>query len=182
MVGLAREAVKRCGLPPPIGPKYPSTMTGSCPLCAILAGRTSTPGGIIHEDGLWLVVHHPGPQTDPGELFVILRRHDESASRLTSAEVSALGPLLRAGVAAIERIIRPERVYVASFNERVRHLHFYLLPRTRAMPAGHVASDLYRRGRGVLRRCGIARNPSPEARAQAAQRIRDEDVWRLLRD
>jgi hypothetical protein len=85
-------------------------------------------------------------------------------------------------VAAVERIIRPERVYVASYNERVRHLHFYLLPRTRAMPAGHVTSDLFRRARGTLRRWGVVWSPSPEDRARATQRIRDEDVWRRLRD
>ena len=157
-------------------------MNGSCPRCTIIDGSSRTPGGIIHDDGLWLVVHHPGRESDPGELFVILRRHHESMAGLTAAEASALGPILRAGVTAIERIVRPERVYVASFNERVRHLHFYLLPRTGAMPAGHVLADLYRRGRSILRGWGLARNPADEARAQAAQRIRDEDVWRRLRD
>ena len=87
---------------------------------------------------------------------MVLRRHAESMSALTGAEASALGPILRAGVTAIERIVKPERVYVASFNERVRHLHFYLLARTGAMPAGHVTSDLFRRGRGILRKWGIA--------------------------
>ena len=157
-------------------------MTSPCPRCAIVDGTSRTPGGIIHDDGLWLVVHHPGDESDAGELFVILRRHDESMSGLTGREASALGPILRAGVTAIERIVRPERVYVASFNERVRHLHFYLLPRTRAMPAGHVAADLFRRGRGILRGWGIARKPPEEARAQTAERIRDEDVWQRLRD
>jgi diadenosine tetraphosphate (Ap4A) HIT family hydrolase len=157
-------------------------MNESCPRCVIVEGGSSPPGGVIHDDGLWLVVHHPGPESDPGELFVILRRHHESMAGLTGAEASALGPILRAGVTAIERIVRPERVYVVSFNERVRHLHYYLIPRTRAMPAGHVTSDLFRRGRGLLRGLGIAHKPPPDARAQAAARIRDEDVWRHLRD
>jgi diadenosine tetraphosphate (Ap4A) HIT family hydrolase len=155
-------------------------MTDSCPRCDVAAGRSNTPGGVIHDDGLWLVVHHPGPTTDPGELLVMLRRHEESLARLTDAETAALGPILRAGIVAIERVVRPERVYVASFNERVRHVHFFLLPRTSAMPSGHVTSDLFRRVRGLFRGWRIARNPTAEARAQAAQRIRDEDVWRRL--
>lgn len=182
MVGPASGGVKQGGLPTPLGPWYPSTMNGSCPRCAIVDGRSRTPGGIIHDDGLWLVVHHPGPESDPGELFVILRRHDETMAGLTGAEAAALGPILRAGVTAIERTIRPDRVYVASYNERVRHLHYYLLPRTGAMPAGHVGSDLFRRGRGILREWGIARKLPAEALVQAAERIRDEDVWRQLRD
>ncbi len=157
-------------------------MPESCPRCATVAGRSTTPGGVIHDDGLWLVVHHPGPETDPGEVLVMLRRHEESIAGLTGAEASALGPLIRATVTAIERVVKPERVYVASFNERVRHVHFYLLPRSKALPAGHVTSDLFRRARGVLRAWGIARNPSAEARAEAARRIRDEDVWRRLLD
>jgi diadenosine tetraphosphate (Ap4A) HIT family hydrolase len=157
-------------------------MTETCPLCAIVAGPTSTPGGIIHDDECWVVVHHPGPQSDPGELFVILRRHAESVGALTAHEAASLGPLLRAGVRAIERVVAPERVYTASYNERVRHVHFYLLPRTSALPAGHVASDLFRRGRGLLRGWGLASTPSAAARGDAAERIRGEDVWRTLHD
>jgi diadenosine tetraphosphate (Ap4A) HIT family hydrolase len=157
-------------------------MNGSCPRCAIIDGRSPTPGGTIYDDGLWVVVQHPGQESDPGELFVVLRRHAESMAALTGAEASALGPILRAGVTAIERVVKPERVYVASFNERVRHLHFYLLARTGAMPAGHVTSDLFRRGRGILRKWGIAPRPSVEERAGTVERIREEDVWRRLRD
>lgn len=157
-------------------------MPDSCKLCALVAGRALAPGGMIHDDGLWVVVHHPGPHTDPGELFVILRRHSESVGALTPAEAGALGPLLRAGVSAIERVVQPERVYAASYNERVRHVHFYLLPRSRVMPAGHIVSDLFRRVRSVLRHWGIARNPTTDDREQAAERIRSEDVWRRLHD
>jgi diadenosine tetraphosphate (Ap4A) HIT family hydrolase len=157
-------------------------MSDSCPHCDTVAGRTTTPGGVIHDDGLWLVAHHPGPYADPGELLVICRRHSESLAQLTPAEASALGPLLRAGAAAIERVARPERVYAASYNERVRHVHFFLLPRTSRLPAGHVTSDLYRRGRGLLRGWHIVPNPPASARAEAAERIRGEDVWRRLHD
>jgi diadenosine tetraphosphate (Ap4A) HIT family hydrolase len=157
-------------------------MTDSCPRCAIVAGRISPAGGVIHDDGLWRVVHHPGTTSDPGELLVVLRRHEEAIAALTDAETDALGPILRAGTRAIERVVRPERVYVASFNERIRHVHFFLLPRTSAMPSGHVTSDLFRRARGVLRGLKVAPNPTNAARARAAERIRDEDVWPRLRD
>jgi diadenosine tetraphosphate (Ap4A) HIT family hydrolase len=156
-------------------------MTDSCPRCDIVAGRLIPAGGVIHDDGLWRVVHHPGATSDPGELLIVLRRHEEAIAALTDPETESLGPILRAGTRAIERVVRPERVYVASFNERIRHVHFFLLPRTRAMPSGHVTSDLFRRARGVLRGFKIARNPTDEARARAAERIRDEDVWPPLR-
>ncbi len=145
-----------------------------CSACAEIAGEVSAPGGIIHDDGLWLVSHHTGPFTDPGELIVKTRRHCESLSQLTPAEAESLGPVLRAGVRALERVVVAERIYAVSFNERVRHLHFLLLPRTAAMPRGHVISDLYRRARNLLRRLGVLRNPTTEDRADAAMRIRQE--------
>ena len=115
-----------------------------------------------------IVSHHTGPFTDPGELIVKTRRHCESLAELTPAEADALGPLLRAGVGALERVVVAERIYAVSFNERIRHVHFLLLPRTAAMPRGHVISDLYRRARNLLRKIGLLRNPTAEARAEAA--------------
>jgi diadenosine tetraphosphate (Ap4A) HIT family hydrolase len=150
----------------------PSARASGCSACAEVAGEVSAPGNVILDDGLWFVSHHTGPYTDPGELIVKTRRHCESLAELTPAEAAALGPLLRAAVAALEQVIDAERIYAVSFNERVRHVHFLLLPRTAAMPRGHVVSDLYRRARNLLRRVGLLRNPSPAARADAAERIR----------
>ncbi len=147
---------------------------GTCSACAEIAGEISAPGGVIVDDGLWRVSHHTGPYTDPGELIVKTRRHCESLSGLTAEEAAALGPLLHAAVRALERTVTAERIYALSFNERVRHLHFLLLPRTAAMPPGHVVSDLYRRVRNLLRRLGVARNPTAAERAAAAERVRTE--------
>jgi diadenosine tetraphosphate (Ap4A) HIT family hydrolase len=149
----------------------------SCSVCAELAGRITAPGGVVYRNDWWEVAHHTGAQTDPGELIVKLRRHAESLSELTPAESAGLGPVLRAAVAAVERVVRPERVYVASYGERVRHVHFFLLPRTTSLPAGHVTSDLYRRARTLLRRLGVLPNPPVAARADAAARLRDDDAW-----
>lgn len=146
----------------------------ACPICAELTGATEPPpGGTIFDDGRWVVTHHPKPYADPGELIVKSRRHCESLGELTPDEAAALGPVLRAAVHAIETVVRPERVYAACFGERVRHVHFYLLPRTRAMPAGHVKSDLHRNARMLLRQAGLLPDPGREARGLAAARIRE---------
>lgn len=145
-----------------------------CSACTEIAGGLSAPGGIIFDDGLWFVSHHTGPYTDPGELIAKTRRHCESLSELTTAEAAALGPLLRACIGALSSAVASERIYAVSFNERVRHVHFLLLPRTAAMPRGHVISDIYRRVRSVLRRVGLVRNPTLEERAAVAVRIRHE--------
>jgi diadenosine tetraphosphate (Ap4A) HIT family hydrolase len=138
-----------------------------------MAGSVQAPGGVILDDGLWYVSHHTGRFTDPGELIVKTRRHCESLAELTAAEADALGPVLRAGVRALERVVVAERIYAVSFNERIRHVHFLLLPRTASMPRGHVISDLYRRARNLFRRLGVLPNPTAGARAEAAGRVRE---------
>lgn len=146
----------------------------TCSLCDEIAGRAPTPGGIIFDDGLWVVTHHRSPYTDPGELIVQTKRHCESMADLTAAEAGALGPVLRAAVQLVERLVAPERVYVASYSERVPHVHYFILPRTAALPKGHVLSDLYRQGRNRLRKLGLLKNPSPESRVRMAERMRAE--------
>jgi diadenosine tetraphosphate (Ap4A) HIT family hydrolase len=139
-----------------------------------VAGEISAPGGIILDTGLWFISHHTGPFTDPGELIVKTRRHCESLAELTHEEADSLGPVLRSAVLALERVVVAERIYTMSFNERLRHVHFLLLPRTAAMPRGHVISDLYRRARNQLRQIGVVRNPTAAERAAVAARIRQE--------
>jgi len=150
------------------------SLAQGCSACLEVAGTVSAPGEVILDDGLWFVSHHTGPYTDPGELIVKTRRHCESLGDLTPEEAAALGPLLRAAVRALERVTMAERIYAVSFNERLRHLHFLLLPRTATMPRGHVISDLYRRARTLLRRFGVVRNPTTADRAEAARRVRKE--------
>jgi diadenosine tetraphosphate (Ap4A) HIT family hydrolase len=152
------------------------TPARGCSACAEVAGDLSAPGGVIIDDGLWYISHHTGPYTDPGELIVKTRRHCESLAELTPEEAQSLGPLLRAAVRALERVVTAERIYAVSFNERIRHVHFLLLPRTAAMPRGHVISDIYRRARNALRKVGLLRNPTAASRADAADRVRQE--WR----
>jgi diadenosine tetraphosphate (Ap4A) HIT family hydrolase len=142
-----------------------------CSSCAEISA-ISAPGGVVFEDGLWIVSHHANPFSDPGELIVRTRRHCESLSELSAPESLALGPILQAGVSSLERVTGAERVYAMSFNERVRHVHFLLLPRAAGMPRGHIVSDLYRRARNLLRRAGVLQNPSRQERAYAAEQVR----------
>ena len=145
-----------------------------CSACAEVQGRVVAPGGVIFDNGLWFVSHHTGRFTDPGELIVKTRRHCESLSELTKEEAESLGTVLWSAVQALERVVPADRIYAVSFNERIRHLHFLLLPRTAQMPHGHVLSDLYRRARNLLRRFGVARNPTFGERANAADRIQQQ--------
>jgi diadenosine tetraphosphate (Ap4A) HIT family hydrolase len=66
----------------------------------------------------------------PGYLIVSPRDAVESLLQLNSAALAALGPTLAMTTAAIEAVVRPQRVYCALFSEETRTVHFHLFPRT----------------------------------------------------
>lgn len=55
----------------------------------------------------------------------------DSLSEMSSSALASLGPALSAVMAAIEAVVRPQRVYCALFSEEVRAIHFHLFPRTK---------------------------------------------------
>jgi diadenosine tetraphosphate (Ap4A) HIT family hydrolase len=87
------------------------------------------------DDGLWVVDHSTSPVLLPGFLIVKPKRHVESIGELTVDEASSLGPLLTRAVAAVSGALGAERVYVTSFGEVFRHVHWYIVPRYAGMPA-----------------------------------------------
>jgi diadenosine tetraphosphate (Ap4A) HIT family hydrolase len=49
---------------------------------------------------------------------------------MNSAALASLGATLAVAAAAIEAVLRPERVYCALFSEQTDKVHFHLFPRT----------------------------------------------------
>jgi diadenosine tetraphosphate (Ap4A) HIT family hydrolase len=88
----------------------------------------------VHEDEYWHVDHAISPPFSKGWLIVKPKRHVESVGDLSAEEAASLGPLLKRVCAAVERALGAERVYVCSFGEEVRHVHFHVVPRTQEMP------------------------------------------------
>ena len=155
--------------------------TEYCSVCEELAGHIQAPGGVVYRDAWWEVAHHTGAWTDPGELIVKARRHVASMSALTSAEAASLGPSPSAAVGAIERVVRPERVYVASYNERVRHVHFFLLPRTDEPPCRpRPVRCLPSRPKSAPKVADRVPTPRRRPGRTAAARIRSDDAWKPL--
>ena len=126
-----------------------------CFSCQVIAGNVSQPGGILFENEYWTVRSRSHPVFIPGYLFIILKRHCENITQLTKEEADALGPTIKRTCEAIEHVISPERIYVASYGEGVKHIHFHITPRTASMPAGNGAVFLYHRWRELLYRLGM---------------------------
>jgi diadenosine tetraphosphate (Ap4A) HIT family hydrolase len=59
---------------------------------------------------------------------------------MNPAALAALGPTLAMTTAAIEAIVRPQRVYCALFSEETRAVHFHLFPRTEWLTSKYFAA------------------------------------------
>jgi diadenosine tetraphosphate (Ap4A) HIT family hydrolase len=107
-----------------------------CLSCDILAGRRAVPGGLIYQDEHWFVSSVVEPVVWPGFLVIVLKRHCEHVAELTAAEAGALGPLIQTTCRALTAVLRPAKVYVCSFGDGVKHIHFWALPRPAHMRPG----------------------------------------------
>jgi len=73
----------------------------------------------------------------PGYLVLRVRTGAESFGDLSTKGAQRLGGLLASAAAAIETVVRADRVYCLSFCEVDRALHFHLFPRTAELLAAY---------------------------------------------
>jgi diadenosine tetraphosphate (Ap4A) HIT family hydrolase len=129
-----------------------------CLSCDIVAGKRASPGGTIYEDEHWHVDSVAGPVYWPGFLIVKLKRHCEHLAELTPEEAAALGPMIQTTCAALTAVLKPAKVYVCSFGDGVKHVHFWVLPRPPRMRPGMHWVMFHLDLRGLLtRRFGVNR-------------------------
>lgn len=100
--------------------------------CSFNNRELTAPGGTLLETDFWVLEHSADIQL-PGLLILKTRRHLENVSRLSREEAMELGPLIKRAASACQKATGADRIYVLSFGETVRHVHFWLLPRTSAI-------------------------------------------------
>jgi ATP adenylyltransferase len=103
-----------------------------CLGCDLLAGRTSLPGGIVHETDSWVVNHVVGCM-NLGTLILSPRHHVVAVADLSDDAASELGPLLRSTARVVELLCKPEQTYVALWSHGAsarKHLHIAVQPVT----------------------------------------------------
>ena len=84
---------------------------------------------MIHDDGDFFI-EASRECAVPGYLVLRLKGGETSLAELSPAQAQALGRLLARAARAVERAAGADRVYVLSFCEVDRRLHFHLFPRT----------------------------------------------------
>lgn len=104
--------------------------------CDIIAGKRTVPGGVIYEDAYWHVDSVTSPVYWQGFLIIKLKRHCEHLAELTPEEANALGPVIQRTCLALTKVLKPAKVYVCSFGDGIKHIHFWVLPRPQGMRPG----------------------------------------------
>jgi diadenosine tetraphosphate (Ap4A) HIT family hydrolase len=111
-------------------------LISGCISCDILAGKITVPGEVIYENEYWHVDSVTSSVYWQGFLIVKLKRHCEQIADLTIEETETLGPVLQATCAALMEELKPAKVYVYSFGDGIKHIHFWVLPRYPNMRPG----------------------------------------------
>jgi diadenosine tetraphosphate (Ap4A) HIT family hydrolase len=116
--------------------KPSGTWVSGCMSCDIVAGKRSSPGGVIYEDEYWHVDSIVPPVFWRGFLIIKLKRHCEHLAALTPEEAAALGPIIQTTCGALAEVVKPAKIYVCSFGDGVKHIHYWVLPRPPEMRPG----------------------------------------------
>jgi|GEM_PF-4924933 len=102
----------------------------NCLACKTNAGIVKPPGGAILMTDSWRLEHALLPAV-AGRLILKASSHREGDS---TRSMSLEGADIRwLAICAIKAVVRPVRVYEASFCEDVAHAHYHLLPRMEYM-------------------------------------------------
>ncbi len=133
-----------------------------CLACDLVEGRRIAPGGIIFENEHWQVDHVNHPVLLKGMLIVRLKRHCEVFATITRAEATSLGETLQRASAGLHALLQPERIYIGLFGESLRHVHFFVIPRMRGMPAGSWGTFTWLRLQGVLHQLKLRKPYLPD--------------------
>lgn len=113
-------------------------MSSNCLSCDVRDGKVKTPGGILFENELITITHSIPPAQCRGFLIVQPKRHTEHLDELTDEEGLAIARGIGIASKSLKKVLSPEKVYTCSFGESVKHVHFYVIPRSKEMPASGV--------------------------------------------
>ena len=151
----------------------------SCTSCEILSGKRTSPGGTIYENDHWHVDSIQPPVVWKGFLIVKLKRHCEHIAGLTPGESLSLGPTLQKTCTALSDVLQPAKIYVCSFGDGVKHIHFWILPRPVEMSPGmHTVMRHLDVRTGLTRLLGMKRWIVPETEiVQMAGQLKNHPAY-----
>jgi len=103
----------------------------SCIFCSIVEG--TLPSYKIYEDNCFLVILDRFPAT-PGEVLILLKRHEEGIEELDYEESTTLMPLIQRICKKMKKALNPAGINILQNNgkaagQEIMHYHLHIIPR-----------------------------------------------------
>ena len=105
-----------------------------CGICQMVARESEILGGVVFENDLWMLLHHPPPYGVPGWMLLLTKRHVQGPAHFSDEEAANFGPALRHFERVLEEVTGALRVYTAAMGESVPHFHGHMVPRYAQTP------------------------------------------------
>lgn len=109
-----------------------AVVAGDCMACELIRNPSALPGGVIAEEGGWVIEHCVGP-LGVGTLILKPIRHVTAVAELTNDEAAELGPLLRHFSRLAAELVDAEQVYNTLWSHaggEPGHVHYVIQPVT----------------------------------------------------
>lgn len=100
-----------------------------CLACEYNQNPTKSPGSRIKEYKYWILEHINEPIPINGWLILKTKRHTEGVTGINSDESPELGTILDIVPKVLKELTDSEMIYILCLTEKVKHLHFHLIPR-----------------------------------------------------
>jgi histidine triad (HIT) family protein len=121
----------------------PVAADSPCVVCEVVGGRSRPPGGVVFEDGRFVVYRFPDACPVRGYVLLATRRHVRGLYDLDDAEAAALGPLLVRLQRAQREALGADHAYAFVLGDKVPHFHAHVVPRFPDSPSHLRGSRLF---------------------------------------
>ena len=126
--------------------------TRPCFICELIAGDPAYAHEIVYEDDAAIVFLNKYPPLY-GYVLVAPREHREQVTGdFTPAEYLALQQVIYRVAEAVQRVVKPERVYILSLGSQQgnKHVHWHIAPLPPGVPFEQQQLDALRVDGGIL--------------------------------
>lgn len=103
-------------------------MNHSCTLCRKYNKLDKLTGQIVFETEHFVVIHQQPPVYVLGWLIILPKEHMTDQLQLTKIQTAELIDLQMKFTRILTELTKAERIYWVMFSEKVKHIHFHLVP------------------------------------------------------
>lgn len=115
----------------------------SCIFCRIWHQQEKIVGSILAETENFYCIHQQQPISVLGWLLIVPKNHVTDQTELTEKMSNELSNLQMNMTRLLKDKTKAERIYWTLFSEKVKHIHFHLIPRMKNLPEAAFGAKIF---------------------------------------